>query len=100
MGVALRGCFAPGKGGHGASTSPEGCFYVNKKRQLLCADMACFRAEGLANRVHPVYTHLAGCPCAVNSLDNGTGQPFRDMFRDVSCRLMISLINSKSSFLS
>ena len=48
MGVALRGCFAPGKGGHGASTSPEGCFYVNKKRQPLCADMACFRAEGLA----------------------------------------------------
>lgn len=32
MGVALKGCFAPGKAGNGASASPEGCFYVNKKK--------------------------------------------------------------------
>lgn len=32
MEVALKGCFAPGKAGNGASTSPKGCFYVKKQK--------------------------------------------------------------------
>lgn len=50
--------------------------------------MASSRSESLAEFDNPFAVPLAECPCTVNSLDNCTGQPFREVFLDLSYLLI------------